>query len=256
MIFELYLILTNSFSHTTETTMQFLYPVKQFLNIQNYYYWVVAITFFGTFAMISGFVAFDTIFVIFIQHACGMFAILIERLKNINGDNAIFLKHNNNKNQDKNCKILIECLAVHEIIIEFTDLVNSTFSLGLLISTILNSILLSFTSFCAREYRHNPTIMTRYIILTVVEIFHLFNKFWQCQTLIDHSILFRNSIYDSNWYKVSPKTKKVLYIMLIRSKKLCTITAGKFFEMSFHTFGKILKTAASYFTVLVTIKKV
>ncbi|XP_051173129.1 odorant receptor coreceptor-like [Leptopilina boulardi] len=96
--------------------------------------------------------------------------------------------------------------------------------------------------------------MVRYMILTLVEIFQLFHKFWQCQTLIDHSTLFRNSIYNSNWYNTSLRTKKMLYIMLIKSEKVCKLTGGKFFDMSYHTFVKILSSAASYFTVLSTIK--
>ncbi|XP_043462311.1 odorant receptor coreceptor-like [Leptopilina heterotoma] len=213
MIFLLYPILTKSLSRKTATTMQFIFPVKNFFNIQNYYYYLLAMTYCGTISIITTFVAFDTIFATFIQQACGMFAILI-----------------------------------------FSDLLNSAFSFGLLISTTLNTVLLSFTVFSAREYHHTPLLMWRYAILTSAEIFHLFNKFWQCQTLIDHSVMFRNSIYASNWYNASANTKLILRFMLMRSEKVCKVTAGKFFDMSFHTFRKILSTAASYFTVLSAIK--
>ncbi|XP_051173107.1 uncharacterized protein LOC127289300 [Leptopilina boulardi] len=104
--------------------MQLLYPVKHFLNIQNYYYCIVAMTYFGTLAIITAYVAFDTVLVIFIQHACGMFSL------NLNN-------------------------------------------------------------------------------------------------------------YNSNWYNISLRTKKMLYIMLLKSEKVCKLTGGKFFDMSYHTFVKV-----------------
>ncbi|XP_051166922.1 odorant receptor coreceptor-like [Leptopilina boulardi] len=177
-----------------------------------------------------------------------------QRLQNIDADNTIFVQQNANKNQDKSCTDATECVKIHNIIIEFVDQLNSTFSVGLLLSITLFTVVLSFSSFVAHDYRHTSNVMITFLVLTLAEIFQLFNKFLQCQTLIDHSILFRKSIYDANWYNASSKTKTILYLMLIRSQKMCKITGGKFFDMSFNTFARILINAASYFTVISSVK--
>ncbi|XP_043462322.1 odorant receptor 13a-like [Leptopilina heterotoma] len=244
---------TKSFSRTTGTTIHVVFNVKNFFNIGNYYYSLLTVTFFGSCVAVCASFAVDSVMIIFLQHACGMFTILTQRMQNITAEYANF--YQTKKTEEKNRQIINECLTLHKSIIEFSDLLNSIFSLGFLLALTLYTVILSFASFCALEYRHKPPIMMRYAMLAFGSILHQFTKFWQCQSLIDHSATFRTEICNSNWYNIPPKTRTILYIMLMRSDKVCKVTAGKFFEMSFHTFSKILSTAASYFTVLTTLKE-
>lgn len=43
--------------------------------------------------------------------------------------------------------------------------------------------------------------------------------------------------YGSTWYKIPVKIQKMLLMMQIRSKKLCTLTAGGLYEMNMENFA-------------------
>ncbi|XP_043462607.1 odorant receptor 9a-like [Leptopilina heterotoma] len=253
MFFQLYRSFKTPSAQVTGTTIHVVFDIKNFFGIGNYYYSVFAISFFGTFAIANVAFAIDSIFVVFIQHASGMFAVLTQRLHDTKVANSNYDKARNER--EKNRKIIIECLAVHQSIIEFSDLINTIFSLGLLISVTLYTVSLSFASFCALEYRNMPNIMFRFVVITSGSLLQMFLKFWQCQTLINHSSSFRNAIYGANWYNLSPKTRIILCFMLMRSEKDCKASAGKFFDMSFQSFSKILSAAISYFALLSHLRK-
>ena len=48
--------------------------------------------------------------------------------------------------------------------------------------------------------------------------------------------LYQNS-YSSTWYGTPVQIQKVLYVMQIRCKRFCSLTAGGFYEMNIENFG-------------------
>lgn len=59
-----------------------------------------------------------------------------------------------------------------------------------------------------------------------------------------------DEISNSEWVEVDDRLKKDLMFILMRSQKPSFITAWKFSQVSLHSYGLILSTAASYFTFL------
>ncbi|XP_046744077.1 uncharacterized protein LOC124410011 isoform X3 [Diprion similis] len=56
--------------------------------------------------------------------------------------------------------------------------------------------------------------------------------------------------YETEWYRVSMRTRKLLLQIMTKSLKVCEITAGKFCLMSMENFCSILSNSMSYFTLL------
>ncbi|KAF3054431.1 Odorant receptor 263 [Nylanderia fulva] len=59
-----------------------------------------------------------------------------------------------------------------------------------------------------------------------------------------------DAAYESLWYNMPLKQSKVITIIIMRAHRQLAITAGKMMDMSFETFSNIIKTSASYISVL------
>ncbi|GJQ70375.1 hypothetical protein Trydic_g22806 [Trypoxylus dichotomus] len=59
-----------------------------------------------------------------------------------------------------------------------------------------------------------------------------------------------NAVFESCWYLTSPRTRKLLLIMMIGAGRPIRMTAGKFVFLSLESFMSIIRGAGSYFTVL------
>lgn len=77
LLFHAFRIHAKSFQQQTGTTIHMVLNLKKFYNIEDNYFTVFHVSFFGCCAIIYAFVVIDTSFVIFLQHACGMFRILM-----------------------------------------------------------------------------------------------------------------------------------------------------------------------------------
>ncbi|XP_017758779.1 PREDICTED: odorant receptor 4-like [Eufriesea mexicana] len=62
-----------------------------------------------------------------------------------------------------------------------------------------------------------------------------------------------NAAYDSEWYNLSPRSAKLLIIIICRARTPLTITAGRFCSFSMQLFSQVLKTSMQYISVLCTI---
>lgn len=47
------------------------------------------------------------------------------------------------------------------------------------------------------------------------------------------------SAYESPWYLLSPKNRGVMILLMVRSQRRLTITAGKFMDLSMQGFANV-----------------
>ncbi|KAM0732886.1 Odorant receptor 4 [Formica fusca] len=62
------------------------------------------------------------------------------------------------------------------------------------------------------------------------------------------------AVYNYKWYILDPKNARGLILLMIKSSKPIYLTAGKVFPMTMATFCNLIKTSASYISVLLTTK--
>lgn len=73
-----------------------------------------------------------------------------------------------------------------------------------------------------------------------------------CVSLQSENI--RQHAYFSNWQELgeyTPKIRKALSMVMMRSKRACRLTAGKFASVDLPTFLAVFKASYTYYTVLV-----
>ncbi|KAL3289220.1 hypothetical protein HHI36_003654 [Cryptolaemus montrouzieri] len=90
-------------------------------------------------------------------------------------------------------------------------------------------------------------MLISYLMCMTTQLF-IFSWFGQILTIQSQELI--RSSYMGNWYKSTPKVRKILFIFLERCKRPVELSAAKFFSLSLASFITILKSSYSYFAVL------
>ncbi|XP_047353046.1 uncharacterized protein LOC124950429 isoform X2 [Vespa velutina] len=246
--------------------MELLFCTEYFVNEEEYFNEILFYDYAITILVVAVLIATDTMYMMYSEHACGIFAIVCYRLNNIGKcenteekyDNNFLNKSkddNYNKAQDeKNYQELSLCVKRHKHAIEFVELLQACYTESLIILLIVNVVGISITGVQTIINIHNFSDVFRFGFLTIGEAFHLFCLTLPSQRIIDHSAkVFENS-YNSCWYVLSSRCKRTLSLILLRSMTPCQLMAGGLYSMTLENYVSLVQTAMSYFTVLSSVR--
>ncbi|KAI4487622.1 hypothetical protein M0802_011978 [Mischocyttarus mexicanus] len=218
------------------------------------------------YTLIAVLIATDTLYFVYSEHACGIFAILSYRLNNVGKCNNVDERYDNdlfNKNKyydydeiedERNYQELSFCIKSHKYAIEYVELLQTCYTESLIVMLLLNVIGISITGVQTIINIHNLSNLCRFGFLTLGEAFHLFFLTLPSQRIIDHSAKVFKDCYDSYWYVLSTRCKKTLGLILLRSMTPCQLMAGGLYSMTLENFVSLVQTAMSYFTVLSSVR--
>ncbi|XP_066601064.1 uncharacterized protein [Prorops nasuta] len=196
------------------------------------------------------FAALDTFFIILIQHACSMFAVLGILLEQIATKETLDYDLHPKKEKDLNYFAVMRCIIIHRDILQFVNILESVFTVSLFFEIGLHIMMISITGLQALMHSTITSGAVQFMSLAFAELLHLLWICWQAQAILNSSAQVNKSICKGNWYKMSERSKKLLKIMLIRGSIPCRLTAGKVFTVSLKGFTVVLRKTISYFTVL------
>ncbi|KAF3054387.1 Odorant receptor 249 [Nylanderia fulva] len=246
------LILIEDSSNSTKLAVTKLpFRVEYGQKIDQYFYLILVHNYLTVCSHVTATVATDTLYFTLIQHACGMFSVVGHSLERIGKDSDDNFDLKPDKIRDVNYNKVLECLRKHLHVIEFAEMIESTFANIFLVSISLNMV---GGSICGIQVLMNLNNDAKDIIaplaIYIAQLTHLFLQFWQAQFLLDYSVLPYESICKANWYYTSMRCRKLLLLIMNRTVLPCRITAGKVVTLSIESFGVVLKTSMSYFTML------
>ncbi|KAF3054220.1 Odorant receptor 322 [Nylanderia fulva] len=179
----------------------------------------------AVFAHISITIVVDAFYIALVRHACGMFAI-------VGNDSDSNFELKPDKTKDNNYSKALDCLRKHLHVIQFAELIESTFSNIFLVSVCLNMISGSMIGIQVILNLNDAKDIVGPLAIYIAQLIHLF---LYCK---------------SNWYYTSGRCRKLFFLIINRSVLPCKITAGKIVSLSIESFGTVLKTSMSYFTML------
>ncbi|XP_016845722.1 odorant receptor 137 isoform X3 [Nasonia vitripennis] len=156
--------------------------------------------------------------------------------------------------KDECYKMIVRLIRMHKDIINFTDILESSYSSSFLILVGINVIFLSFECIIVLTRFGQAMEMMRYSMIMVGIVVHLFYISWPGQKLIDFSLGLFQDAYLNEWYTCPTRAQKLLGLMTLRCSKPCQLTAGGMYVMNFSNFAKIVKTSMSYMTVLASFR--
>ncbi|XP_014298546.2 odorant receptor 13a-like [Microplitis demolitor] len=135
-------------------------------------------------------------------------------------------------------------------ILRFALELDASINIAYFIVLGLSLLVLTVTGMTTVIKLHQPDEAIKFGAFTMGAFFHLFYSSFQGQILITQSEKVFNSIYESEWYNLPRYHQNLLNIILLKSIKPFTVSAGKLYILSMDTFSIVLKNAMSFFTVL------
>nr|KAF7438786.1 hypothetical protein H0235_001177 [Vespula pensylvanica] len=183
-----------------------------------------------------------TLFLVFIQHLCGMFYVVGNMVDNVFND-----KH---CSEVETYAKIVRCIKYHKQALEFEMKLRALYEhvyLGLVIIGLFlmaTSViqLIQKNTFKLENPIESLVSITIFISSTII----IYLKCYFGQKLIDHSTYLLNKIFNTPWYLLTKKSQILLWFMMARSTKPCYLSCGKPFCISIQFFASMLQTAVSY----------
>ncbi|XP_023247295.1 odorant receptor 63a-like [Copidosoma floridanum] len=222
------------------------YYAEYGIDLEEYYYPLMAQSLVGGVGTIVVLVSFDLEFILIVQHVIGLFSLVNFRLKKvekmseeIENGKVIFVK-----GDYLAYLYTISAIDLHKKVVEYIEIIEDSYNLAWLIIMSLNMFSL------IKIKLNDPNDLFRYLFGMFSISIHFYYIFLPGQKIINSSEEVFHSCYACKWYNLSEKTKNLIKIMLLRSLKPCYLTGGKMFTMSMDTYCSMMKTGLSVFTVL------
>ncbi|KAK2578992.1 hypothetical protein KPH14_012651 [Odynerus spinipes] len=241
-------LLVETFNSTNERPL--IHHVEYFVDTQNYYYLVILHSHVTIVICIVTIVTLDTIFLVLIQHACGLFATLGYQLHCVAENQPLDMNMNPSIQHDETYKKMSECVYRHKKAIEFADLLESYYSTSFFLQSGLIMMAMSVTGLQAVINMNETSKLLQQLAFSYGQLAYIFFESINGQRLMDHSEQMHEHLINVEWYQTTIRTRKAINLMLLRSQVPCTLTAARLFVISMETFSAIIRTSMSYFTVL------
>ncbi|KAK0086050.1 hypothetical protein PV325_003987 [Microctonus aethiopoides] len=239
----------NFVFHLNETIPnKYPIPIDWYLiDMEQNFYPLICYEFICCFAILTLTVANDSMFIIFLQHACALFAVAQYQLNNL-------LSRQDLEKELENGKFRTTNDVQYNYYMIFAKLLEDMYvwCFGVVIG--VNTLLISFTALQLTTQTSTIRQIVKYTIFASAQIMCLFCECYLSQQLTDTSNNIQEHITLSNWYEMPVHAQKLVILVLLRCQTPCKLTAGKIVSLSMETFASIMKTAVSYFTVLVSVQ--
>ncbi|XP_057338912.1 uncharacterized protein LOC130676590 [Microplitis mediator] len=250
----------NVFISVNETDpFKLALPLEYIIIDREKHYWIMLfVSTIFVYNIIIVLVSCDIMYITFVQHVCGLFAVLGCRLANTpidkNYSGGRIAGDNLSNSEDIPYKHLVSCIRSHRRALKYAELLESAYSVsfGLLVGIYLP--LLSITGFQIITQSNTIEQLLKYATFTISQIIHLFFECFMSQRLTDMSLEMQKSIAEVQWFDNSIKSRKLLLIMTMRSQVPCKLTAAKIMDLTIENFGMMVKTSGSYFTMLLSMQ--
>ncbi|XP_036146993.1 odorant receptor Or2 [Monomorium pharaonis] len=226
------------------------HPAEFFVDTEKYYYILLTIMFASYVVCVLIIVACDTIYVVLLQHTCGILTMLSNRLKKWEIDDKLkYVRCNPVSKGDKDIENIVQCIQLQVRTERLIELIESTFAICLFIDFGFG-ILLQCSS-CVMIVFHTDVIKN--CVLLFIQTSRLFFNYWMGQRLLDHNFQISIAAYNGMWYEMSLKAKKVLLFLMMKCQKPCYITVAKIYVICMQSYSTLMRTSASYVTLMISL---
>ncbi|KAK0164125.1 hypothetical protein PV328_002786 [Microctonus aethiopoides] len=185
----------------------------------------------------------DSMFIVLLQHACALFAVVGRQLENLPSKKDLEDNWNHNKESRKTDDIqydhYIICIKNHKRAIEFAKLLEDMYVWCFGVVIAINLPIMSITAVQMTTQSNTVQQTMKYVMFAGAQVMHLFFDCYLSQRLADNSSTIEHHIIHSEWYKMTLKTQKLVTLVTLRSQDACRLTAGKLVLLSMETFGVV-----------------
>ncbi|KAF7385894.1 hypothetical protein HZH66_011736 [Vespula vulgaris] len=220
-------------------------PAVFFFDHEKYFFYMILIAFFVTTVVGAISMAFYPLILICMKHICGLFQIAGYLFENIiNEENEGDLN-----DAEQLYARVVHSVKCHKRAINFANLVNSYYEWNLFFQFVLTFVMLAIEIFIILTLdmteQNFDEIVTYVFYVFAVMVFVFFTGHIG-QLVIDYSADVFNKAYATPWYLLPIKTRKLFYLVMMRSIKPCYISVGCIQFLSYELLMSTLQKSASY----------
>ncbi|XP_071642098.1 uncharacterized protein [Temnothorax longispinosus] len=202
------------------------------------------------------FCCFDNLLGLLNLHTAGQFKILQHQLGTIldRVERVGTVRSFDEKQRQGVYEKIKECVVVHHELIWYSEKMEQIFMYTTLCQLLVSGVMLCVAGF--QVFLARGTLVRRLIFIAHTNgcFYQLFVVTLTANDLMDESRAVGDAAYNANWQVLSHeedrKIRRAILMIMMRSARACSISAGGFFPVSLETFMAVLSTAASYFTLL------
>ncbi|XP_051153983.1 putative odorant receptor 85d [Leptopilina boulardi] len=244
------LLLGGIFPIFLNYTMKPLYPAVYPIDSDKYYLYILIHNYMTALYTLAAFCACDSMLAVTTQHACGLLAIVGYRLKNISIDFQSITNENVGKEKEFFQRNLFYFIKYHNYALRYIKVLESVYSPFLFFSLGINVLTISFSLVqTSLQIEQNESFIET-AILALATISHVYFLGLPSQNLINQSTNISWNMYNSEWYMLPIKIKKIIPFIIRQGDIHCQLSIGKIATLNMETVSQILKMAFSYFTML------
>ncbi|XP_011861331.1 PREDICTED: uncharacterized protein LOC105558330 [Vollenhovia emeryi] len=199
--------------------------------------------------------ATDTLNMVYVHHACGLFEVASYRMKHV-FDDGMFSVTTNEKYAIIHARI-VKVIHIHRKTVEFLDYILSTFGLTYFLMLMLGVITITINMFRLIEA---VLAMNDFGELLACVSFIggqygiLFFANYFGQKLTDRSCLIFDEVYDSQWYAAPVHIQKLFMFILQRTVKGYVLNIGSVIMASLEGFASMASLTLSYLTMIYSVR--
>ncbi|XP_076253461.1 odorant receptor 4-like isoform X2 [Rhynchophorus ferrugineus] len=144
------------------------------------------------------------------------------------------------------------CINYHRTIISYTESVYAVFNLVLIIHISVTSLIFGVTLYLITKVETYAD-KSRYSLQLAGWIALLFITCYYGQRIITESVTIADAAYQSLWYNGPVSLQKNVKLMIMRGQRPLKLNVASIGVISLETFVGVMKTAYSFFALLITI---
>ncbi|XP_024889136.1 uncharacterized protein LOC112465689, partial [Temnothorax curvispinosus] len=169
------------------------YPAYYFVDENRYFYYIFLHMIICATACLTGLIAHDCMFFTYIEHTCGLFAVVKYRFEHVPHKRSNAEKSTIDCSNSLYYKNVVISIQAHRKALQFVKILEDTFSISLAVQLLLITICLSITLVQLSTQLHESAEAMRYFVFIMAQLFHLFCFSFQGQKLINHSLETRDN---------------------------------------------------------------
>ncbi|XP_058456740.1 odorant receptor 82a-like [Malaya genurostris] len=146
---------------------------------------------------------------------------------------------------------LLELIEYHKLVLHMSRSLMSSFRMIIFQNLLVASILLCTLGFQLVMFLGSSIMLIYIVYVSAIVIQITFFSYFGSR-ILHESTLVADAIYCSNWYKASPKVRKVLLLCMMRAQIPVNVKAV-FIVASLPTMRAIMNSAGSYITLLLSL---
>ncbi|KAK0073651.1 hypothetical protein PV326_013201 [Microctonus aethiopoides] len=184
----------------------------------------------------------DTFFFGIAMHICGQFVVFQKNFRHLHAmDNSIL-----NVNQLK------YFVKRHKYLLELADNFEETYNLVILIHVGAATVLICASGIVVLISLQSLDLVTIGGMMMRISLTYviLFMYSYAGEKLCNEVANIQMAVYNISWYEMPIATRKDMIFMIMRCNSPFNLTAGKLCDMNLSNFANIVKSMASYFSIL------